>query len=175
MEGTCETLPPNAPAVCAETGDCEGGRACVDAECRFVPTCQTVLDDQPFRWLATCATGGALSGDASPTSSGCQVSFAIQGLAGQNRTLEIGPLSGEDTRVTGLATTAGDVTCPAGAWNGATSTLLLTGCVVGADTCDIMLSRRRDDATLCLNDGFCGGDACAADVEVGTSVAGRCP
>jgi len=174
IDGSCEALPPNVPDLCEGDDQCLGGRVCVDAECRFAPTCQTVLAGSPFRWAALCADAGELSGDAAPSTTGCLVTFSLQGLEGQNRTLQVGPFEGTSVLADDVVPTGAGLSCTGGGWNGATNTLLVTGCVVGADTCALTVTRRRPGVTLCLDDGICGAEICAADVQVGATIAGRC-
>ena len=174
VDGSCEALPGNVPDQCTGDDECLGGRICVDAECRFAPSCQTVLEGSPFRWVAACAVAGETRGDAAPSTSGCLVSFALQGLAAQNRTLQVGPFGGESVMAENITPAGGELSCSGGGWNGATNTLLMTGCDVAGDTCDVMVTRRRPDITACLDDAACGAGTCAADVQVGASIAGRC-
>jgi hypothetical protein len=172
----CEELLPNAPRTCSEVGDCTGGRACVDGECVFAPTCQTVLSDSPFRYIASCTTAGEVTGVAVPTTTGCRVAFSLQDLLGGDRELVSSTISAETPTVSDLSTSGGDLSCAGGGgWDGTTSSTVFVGCAVAGDTCDVAMSRQRAGMRVCMTDAHCAADqTCGLDVTQGAVGGGRC-
>lgn len=152
--GQCEPLVPMTPPSCDGPADCEGGRVCVASECRFAPSCQSVIQGASFDYIARCSDGAVTAGTATATTNGCKVELTLAAFSGQPVSLILDPISAtadDDVEITTSSDSA--VTCPAGLWSAPYSAASLPSCQMpGGLTCDLGIAR-VGTGPVCLADG----------------------
>lgn len=146
VDGACQEVAIDEGESCEGPASCgEGAWACVDGRCAQTPSCQSLVADMAY--AARC-DGSAVprTGTARATASGCVSTLSSSDAFPFDITLTELPIA-DGLVVDGVGTGG---TCLLASWSALDSTLLLTGCSVGGETCDIVARSKGRDGAPCL-------------------------
>jgi len=146
VDGACQEVAIDEGETCETPTTCgEGPWACVDGHCAQTPSCQTLVADMAY--AARC-DGSAVPriGTARATAVDCVSTLSSSDAFPFDITLSELPIA-DGLVVDGIATGG---TCLLASWSALDSTLMLTGCSVGGETCDIVARSKGREGAPCL-------------------------
>jgi hypothetical protein len=147
VEGQCEAVTIDEGETCELPSDCGAGSwACVDTHCALMPTCQKLVGDMAY--AARCdGSPTPRKGTARASATGCVNNIAASDAFAFD--IALGSIAVQNgLKVDGIDTNG---RCFAASWSALDSTLHLTGCSIGASTCDLVLRAQSRPGVPCIS------------------------